>query len=321
MPAATRAHGALPPPKGISPPATFRVLPDRHLTLERWFKATPEKLYEAWTTKATLEKFFWPVGAGVVKELSAKPGGRLVMGHATQPWTATWTYQEMVPGKRIVFEDHWDDGSGHKATGIMEFIPENGGTRMKVRHGPFPATGPYQPDAAGAGFAMASDRLAEELEVPGQDEGFRLVRVFRATPEKLWSMWTTKAGLDQWWKPSAKDMGFDFRVDALDVRVGGAYDIVMSNAQHGELHNHGEYLEVVPGKRLAYRWDFDIFLGPGESPYPILVTLDFEALPPQAGGGTRMTFVQGPMKKPEHTEGSRQGVRSNFAKLAKALGE
>jgi uncharacterized protein YndB with AHSA1/START domain len=114
-------------------------------------------------------------------------------------------------------------------------------------------------------------------------------------------------------------MGYAFRVEQLDVRVGGKYDIVMSNKEHGELHNHGVYTEVVAGKRLGQRWDFDIFLGPGEKPYPILLTVDLEPMPPEAGGGTKMTFTQGPMAKPDFTEGSRQGVRSNFVKLEAAV--
>lgn len=320
-PAPTRTHGANHPPKGVSGPAVHHVTPDRYLHLERWFNASPERVYKAWTSKDMLPRFFWPVGEGVVKEFSPKPGGRLVMGHAKEPWTATWTFKELVPHSRIVIDDHWDDGSGHVGHGTMEFTPEAGGTRMTVRFGPFPTTGPYQPEMAGPGFAQVADRLAEQVEVPGPGEGFRIVRHFLAPPEKVYEMWTTKKGLDQWWALSAKDMGYAFRVEKLDVRVGGAYDLVMSNKEHGELHNHGEYVEVVPDRKLVQRWDFDIFLGPGEKPYPIDIVIEIEKTEPWGPGsvGTKMTFTQGPMAKPEFTEGSRQGVIANFAKLQAAL--
>src|SRR5688500_1912399 len=166
--------------KGLSPPGTATVTKDRHVHAERWFKATPERVYAAWTTPELLERFFWPVGKGRIKEFSLKPGGRLVMGHAEQPWTATWSYKEIVPNRRIVFNDHWDDGSGHVAAGTMEFLPEDGGTRLKVVFGPFPEKGPYQPEAAAAGFLMGMETLAEGLEVPGPGEGFRLIRNFLA---------------------------------------------------------------------------------------------------------------------------------------------
>jgi uncharacterized protein YndB with AHSA1/START domain len=307
---------------GAARKATSRVTADRYVELERFFRAPPERLYAAWTTPAMLERFFWPVGAGKVKEFSLKPGGRLVVAHATQPWTATWTFKELVPNHRIVIVDHWDDGSGHTATGTLDFIPQNGGTLLKVRHGPFPTSGPYQPEAARTGFSMVAERLAEEVETPGQGEGFTLVRHLAAPPARVWQMWTTPAGLAKWWAPSARQMGYDFKVNQFDVRVGGGYDIEMSNAEHGHLHNHGAYTEVVPQKRLSMRWDFDIFLAPGEKPYPISITIDFEeeaGMDPSAPKGTKMTFTQGPMAKPEHTEGSRQGVIQNFGYLAKAV--
>jgi uncharacterized protein YndB with AHSA1/START domain len=293
---------------------------DRIVHVERWFKAPPEKVFKAWSDPKMLEKFFWPVGQGKLESISFKPGGQLRMGHATEPWTAIWTFLEIVPNRKIVTRDVWPDGSGLEATGTLEFIPENGGTRLKVTHGPFPTQGPYQPEAAAGGFSMVAERLAEELEVPGQGEGFVLERYFNASPKRVWDMWTTKEGLAKWWAPSAKEMGFDFKVIKLDVRVGGSYDIQMSNQEQGELHNHGVYTEVVPHKRLSQRWDFDIFLGPGETPYIVPVTIELEEVPTEPGKtGTKMTFTQGPMAKPEFTEGSRQGVIQNLGKLETAL--
>ncbi|MFO1536012.1 MAG: SRPBCC domain-containing protein [Thermoplasmatota archaeon] len=295
---------------------------ERTVHLERWFKAPPERVFKAWSDPKMLEKFFWPVGQGKVESISFKPGGQLRMGHATQPdWKAIWTFAEIVPNRKIVIRDIWPDGSGLEATGTMEFLPENGGTRMKVTHGPYPTTGPYQPEAAAGGFSMVAERLAEEVEVPGEGEGFELVRYLNASPEKVWKMWSTKEGLEKWWLPSARQMGFQFRIAKLDVRVGGGYDIVMSNKEHGELHNHGVYTEVVPNRRFSQRWDFDIYLGPSETPYVIPITVELEEVPTMEPGkmGTKMTFTQGPMAKPGHTEGSRQGVIQNFGHLEKAL--
>ncbi|HUR25564.1 MAG TPA: SRPBCC family protein [Candidatus Thermoplasmatota archaeon] len=318
MPAKTHRQETV---RGISPPATGRV-DGRYVHLERWFKTPPAKVFAAWGDAKMLPRFFWPVGTGKVDMLEFRPGGQLRMSHATQPWTAIWTFVEIVPNKKIVTRDIWPDGSGLEATGTMEFIAKDGGTLLKVTHGPFPTVGPYQPEGAAAGFAMVADRLAEELEVPGEGEGFRIVRYFQKPPQKVWEMWTTKQGLDRWWKLSAKDMGYEFKTNKLDVRVGGEYDLQMSNAAHGELHNHGTYTEVVPNRRLSQRWDFDIFLAPGEKPYPIAITIEFDEIDTMGPGspkGTKMTFTQGPMAKPGFTEGSRQGVISNFAKLETAL--
>lgn len=304
---------------GVSGPARGTVR-DGHVEITRWFNAPPANVYEAWTNASILPRFFWPVGTGVVKECTPKKGGRIVMGHAKFDWTATWEFVELVPGKKIVIRDVWPDGSGHTALGTMEFVRENGGTRMNVRFGPFPKTGPFTAEDTAQGAAVVADRLAEVVEVPGPGEGFQLVRYFDAPPNRVWDMWTTKEGLNKWWALGAKDIGYAFRVSALDVRVGGKYDLVMQNQEHGALHNHGVYTEVVPGKRLVYRWDFDIFLEPGQKPYPITVAIDFEEAPNTSGGpGTKMTFRQGPMVKPEYTEGSRQGVANNFKHLERAV--
>lgn len=308
---------------GVSGPARG-CAKDQFVEVTRWFNAPPAKVYGAWVDPALLPKFFWPVGTGVVTECTAQPGGQLVMGHTQFPdWTATWRFLELVPGKRIVIRDIWPDGSGHTADGTMEFLAENGGTRLKVRFGPFPATGPFRPEDAAAGSATVADRLAELVETPQAGEGFRIVRHFNAPVAKVWRMWTTKEGLNQWWALSAKDMGFAFQVNQLDVRVGGGYDIQMSNKGHEELHNHGTYLVVEPNNCLVQRWDFDIYLAPGERPYPIAVRIDFEevATMDPTAKGTKMTFTQGPMANPEYSEGSRQGVIANFTHLAKALGE
>ncbi|MHB1261229.1 MAG: SRPBCC family protein [Thermoplasmatota archaeon] len=308
--------------QGITQPAKGHVTADRYVILERWFKASPERVFKAWSDPKMLPKFFWPVGEGKVDKLDFRPGGQLLMSHTTQPWKAIWTFVEIVPNKKIVTRDIWPDGSGIEATGTLELIPENGGTRMKLRHGPFPTKGPYMPEGAAAGSAMVADRLAEELETPGPGEGFQIVRYFQAPTSKVYQMWTTKEGLAKWWALAAKDMGYAFKVNKLDVRVGGEYDLIMSNQEHGELHNHGKYLEVVPNKLLVQEWTFDIFLGPGEKPYPISVRIELEELDTMGPGspkGTKMTFTQGPMAKPEFTEGSRQGVIANFAKLSAAL--
>lgn len=294
---------------------------ERTVHLTRWFRAPPSKVYGAWLDATMLPHFFWPVGTGKVLELDARTGGVIRMGHEQFPdWTATWKLKELVPDRLIRVIDVWPDGSGFEMEGTMEFLPENGGTRMRASFGPFPTTGPFRPEDAMSGSLMAQDRMAELVDTVGPGEGFRLVRHLNAPPEQVFRMWTDKDLLPKWWGASAKQMGFDFRVARLEPRQGGQYDIVMANPEHGELHNHGEYLAFEPGRRLRYRWDFDIFLGPGEKPYPIVVDILFEAVPTWDGKtGTRMTFVQGPMAKPEFTEGSRQGVIQNLGHLEKAL--
>lgn len=102
----------------------------------------------------------------------------------------------------------------------------------------------------------------------------------------------------------------------LDLRVGGRYEITMNDGRQS-IRNHGTYTDIEPMRRLAYIWNFDIFLPPGEKPYDVPITIQFQEDP----GGTKMTFTQGPLATQEFTEGSRRGVLSNFEKLEKSLEE
>jgi uncharacterized protein YndB with AHSA1/START domain len=52
----------------------------------------------------------------------------------------------------------------------------------------------------------------------------RLERAYGAPPELIWELWTTAAGLDQWFAPD----GFESRVTELDLRPGGGLRYTMT---------------------------------------------------------------------------------------------
>lgn len=290
------------------------------LRLERVFNTTPENLWTYWTDAKKYARWLSPQKADLVIHIwEPRVGGRVKFDMPLD--------NGQVNHEEGVF--HVLDKPNHLVTGspdksflldVTFAAVDAKRTRMTVVVTGVPAE--YH-GMATEGWGTGLDKLAEQVEVPGPGEGFRIVRHFNAPPSKVYQMWTTKDGLAKWWALSAKDMGYAFKVNKLDVRAGGEYDIVMSNQEHGELHNHGKYVEVVPNRLLVQQWHFDIFLGPGEKPYPISVRIELEEIDTMGPGspkGTKMTFTQGPMAKPDFTEGSRQGVISNFAKLEKALG-
>lgn len=312
---------AKPPAQSTQPASTAAAKPPQ-LKLERTFDASPERLWSFWTEPAKYARWLSPQKADlVIHEWDLRVGGkvrfdmpldngqvnkeegvfhlldkprRLVSGNADKTFLIDVTFTALDSGKRT------------KMTVLVDGVPSEWHA------------------AATQGWGIGLDKLAEQAEVPGPGQGFRIVRRFNVPTSKVYQMWTTKEGLAKWWALAAKDMGYAFKVNKLDVRVGGEYDIVMSNQGHGELHNHGKYVEVVPNRLIVQEWQFDIFLGPGEKPYPIAVRVEFEEIDTMGPGspkGTKMTFTQGPMAKPEFTEGSRQGVIQNFSHLARALGE
>jgi uncharacterized protein YndB with AHSA1/START domain len=82
----------------------------------------------------------------------------------------------------------------------------------------------------------------------------RLHRVFRTTPERLYKAFIDPQAMVKWLPPN----GFTGNVDKSDVRVGGSYHMSFTNFSTGSSHSFGgEYLELVPGKRIVHTDRFD----------------------------------------------------------------
>lgn len=146
-------------------------------------------------------------------------------------------------------------------------------------------------------------------------------RALRASAARVWAMWTTKEGLESWWGP----VGFSSVVRRLDVRVGGAFEIVMT-ATLPEIIRHltslgvstsnvtrGDYLDVVEYRRLAYANAVDFV--PGVAPYATNTVVDFAT----HEGGTRLTVTTDAMHDEHWTRMAAQGFEQQLGKLEEAL--
>ena len=82
----------------------------------------------------------------------------------------------------------------------------------------------------------------------------RLHRVFKTTPERLYKAFIDPDAMAKWLPPN----GFTGKVDKMDARVGGSYHMSFTNFSSGSSHSFGgEYLELVPGKRIVHTDRFD----------------------------------------------------------------
>lgn len=284
------------------------------LKIERVFNATPERLWTFWTDPKKYAKWLNPAPGLdlVVHEFDVRPGGR-VRFDMPQPDgnqnPQEGVFHSLEPYREIV------TGSPDKSFLIkVNFVPMGKTqTRMLVEVTGVP---PEYHDGATKGWNQGFDKLAKiagGTAVPtttAEPTAFTIERTFKAPPQKVWDMWTTKKGLEKWFVPD----GWTSKATQLDLRLGGGYEITMTDGQQ-TIRNHGTYTEITPPRRLAYIWNFDVFLAPGEKPYDVPISIEFQAVE----SGTKMTFTQGPLATAEFTEGSRQGVLSNFDKLAKAL--
>lgn len=89
----------------------------------------------------------------------------------------------------------------------------------------------------------------------------RLHRVVAAKPEKIYRAFLDADAMNKWLPPN----GFTGKVHHMDAKVGGTYKMSFTNFTTGKsIGFGGEYLELVPNKRLRYTDNFDDPNLPGE---------------------------------------------------------
>jgi uncharacterized protein YndB with AHSA1/START domain len=149
----------------------------------------------------------------------------------------------------------------------------------------------------------------------------RFERVYDGPVEDLWALWTTKEGLEEWFAPE----GCRVEVPALDVRVGGAFDHVMtavgadavaymeSVGRSRTTAVCARFVEVVPHQRLHLRMTIDFL--PGAEPYPYDIVVEFHS----EGERVRMVVTADPHPDAEMTQLAAQGLASQLRQFDSLL--
>lgn len=82
----------------------------------------------------------------------------------------------------------------------------------------------------------------------------KLHRVLKAAPDVVYRAFIDGDAMAKWLPPN----GFTGKVQSIDAKVGGSYRMSFTNFASGETHAFGgDYLELVPGKKLRYTDKFD----------------------------------------------------------------
>ena len=149
----------------------------------------------------------------------------------------------------------------------------------------------------------------------------RLERTFEAPTEMIWELWTTAAGLEEWWAPD----GFETRVSNLELRPGGELRYTMTATaaeQIAFVRNLGlplsnefrrTFTELVPPTRLGYLSLIDFV--PGHDPYEHLTTIEIEP----AGDRTNVVMTLDPLHDETWTQDYRAHRADELDKLAAAI--
>jgi uncharacterized protein YndB with AHSA1/START domain len=112
----------------------------------------------------------------------------------------------------------------------------------------------------------------------------RLHRTIPAPPERVYRAWLEPELLRRWLAPGSLEVT---RAE-VDERVGGHYRIWHGSAEGDVGGFEAELLELVPSRRIVFRWGF---VGPERLAGPVYDSLLTITLEEAAGGATALTLV------------------------------
>ena len=146
---------------------------------------------------------------------------------------------------------------------------------------------------------------------------FSIKRVYDASIESAWALWTTKSGIESWWGPE----GFAVAVTTLDLRPGGELVYLMTATAPEQIafmkqagmplttECKASYVEVMPTQRLAYKTLADFV--PGIEPYEVSTVVELKSM----ADGVHITITFDAMHDDVWTERARAGHESQLRKL------
>ena len=103
----------------------------------------------------------------------------------------------------------------------------------------------------------------EKVKDNTKDRELFITRKINAPVELVWEAWTKPEHISQWWGPD----GFTNTITKMEVRKGGAWELVMHGPDGTDYDNKSIFREVVPFKKIVYEH---------VSPPHIIATILFE---------------------------------------------
>jgi uncharacterized protein YndB with AHSA1/START domain len=129
-------------------------------------------------------------------------------------------------------------------------------------------------------------------------------RIVTASRERVWELWTTARGIEQWWAPD----GFRTDVQQLELAEGGELVYTMTaiapeqvafmeqNGMPLTTESRKTFTEIRKPSRLAYTSLIDFV--PDHESYENLTVVDLDEI----DGGTKIRMTVEPMHDPVWTE-------------------
>jgi uncharacterized protein YndB with AHSA1/START domain len=111
------------------------------IELRRHYRASPEKIWRAWTDPQALSQWFGPAGGAVTSAaFDQRVGGNYHIAFMTPDGVANrvgGTYIEVAPHTRLVFGWAWHSTPERVSRISIDLIPDGGGTELHFVHDRF----------------------------------------------------------------------------------------------------------------------------------------------------------------------------------------
>jgi uncharacterized protein YndB with AHSA1/START domain len=122
------------------------MLSETSLRVERSFDASPEEVFDAWTSPEVLRRWWavHPQGSTPVAEVDLRVGGRYRLTMEAPDGsrhTVVGEYREVERPSRLVYSWQWELDSGergHISTVTVAFLPRDGRTQVVLEHTELP---------------------------------------------------------------------------------------------------------------------------------------------------------------------------------------
>ncbi len=247
---------------------TITLPSDTEILMTRMFDAPREMVFAAMTKPEHITRWWGPrISTFDTCEIDVRPGGtwRYVINlPGGQQMTFTGIFHEITPPERLFCTEcfHAPQFGNPEWQTTMTLEDCGGKTKMtsRVVHPSKQNRDGHFNSGMEQGAAETFDRLDDLLagrptgpdpaDNPMEKE-LEITRVFDAPRELVYRAWTEPEHMTQWWGPGV----FTNHSCELDVRPGGAWQIVMRSPDGTDFRCEGIYSEVVKPERLVFTND------------------------------------------------------------------
>ena len=296
---------------------------DREILMTRTFNAPRDLVFEAMTKAEHVRRWWGPCHLTAdVCEIDFRVGGkwRYVL-HAPDGKKVEFTgiYREILAPERIVATECYVEPSVGNPEWLSTVTLEDLGEKTKLTNRVLHPSKEQRDGHVNAGMESGAAETYDRLntlvvaQATMMERSIEIVRIFDAPRELVYQCWTDCKHMTQWWGPEV----FTNHSCKLDVRPGGAWQIVMRSPDGMDFRCEGIYSEVAPPERLVFT--NDAVDQNGKALLRGFTTVLFEA----QGNKTKLTLktrAEGLVEfAPMMLKGMEQGWTGSLEKLAAHL--